>query len=212
MIQRKSHTEKNRTLRKILNVHFILPTLFLLPRQQLDCFGKPWQIRGKAKSVHINYQVSERHNTAMKCDKQKVKFGKLGVLHLQSFKLIYTAIRMPINNFILDQSQQSNYGIKGQFLPKHLLSQTYDMAQKEKQGRSREERSTRTMVNNTLFCQSPIFQINTHAKNILLGDRFEFTVHSLAAFQAMYLLARDRTQITWEWSYPLELWNQLVSL
>ena len=44
---------------------------------------------------------------------------------------------MPINNFILDPSQQSNYGIKGQFLPKHLLSKTYDMAQKEKQDTGR---------------------------------------------------------------------------
>lgn len=56
---------------------------------------------------------------------------------MSSFELIYTDIRMPINNFILDPSQQSNYGIKGQFLPKHLLSKTYDMAQKEKQDTGR---------------------------------------------------------------------------
>lgn len=39
---------------------------------------------------------------------------------------------MPINNFILDPSPSSNSGIKGQFLPKHRLSETYEMAQKEK--------------------------------------------------------------------------------
>lgn len=74
---------------------------------------------------------------------------------------------MPINNFILDPSQQSNFGIKGQFLPKHLLSETYDMAQKEKQDTGRGEWSTRTMVNNTLFC---LYSLNTRVKNILKGD------------------------------------------
>lgn len=36
--------------------------------------------------------------------------------------LTLTDTRMPINNFILDHSQQSNHGRKGQLLPKHLLS------------------------------------------------------------------------------------------
>lgn len=87
---------------------------------------------------------------------------------------MHADIRMPINNFILDRSQQSNYGIKGQFLPKHLLSEAYDMAQKEKQERGRGDRSTRAMVNNTLLCQSLSSLIHTHVKHILEGDDFEF--------------------------------------
>lgn len=74
----------------------------------------------------------------MQKNKIKLSLKSLGGLYLKSFKLIYTDIRMPINSFLLDQSQQSNYGIKGQFLPNHLLSGTYDRAQKEKQERGTE--------------------------------------------------------------------------
>lgn len=81
---------------------------------------------------------------------------------------MHADIRMPINNFILDRSQQSNYGIKGQFLPKHLLSEAYDMAQKEKQeGQSGTEYQSHGKQHTVL----PVSILpHTHVKHILEGD------------------------------------------
>lgn len=42
------------------------------------------------------------------------------------------------------------------------------------------------MVNNILFCPSVSILPNTHVKNILKGGYFEFNVHSVAPFQALF--------------------------
>lgn len=68
-----------------------------------------------------------------------------------------------MKSFLLDQSQQSNYGIKGQFLPNHLLSGTYDMAQKEKQETGMEYKN-----HGKQHTVLPISILpNTHVKNTL---------------------------------------------
>lgn len=97
---------------------------------------------------------------------------------------------MVIKNFILDLTQQSNYGIKGQVLPRHLLSGTDDTAQQDKQGD--EGPGTGYEPRRTHTVPPSVYSPNTDVKNRRKGGSPEFNVQPRPL--PSDALPRDRTR------------------